>query len=67
MGKIAINNERCKGCDLCVHFCPKQVILHGSSFNSKGHRPPKFQDDGVCTGCAICARICPDVAIEVWR
>jgi len=67
MGKIAINIELCKGCDLCVHFCPKQIINTGSAFNSKGHQPPLFVDNGDCTGCAICARTCPDIAIEVWR
>jgi 2-oxoglutarate ferredoxin oxidoreductase subunit delta len=67
MGKIAINNERCKGCNLCVHFCPKETLSKGTAFNSKGHRPPNFNDAGGCTGCAICARVCPDVAIEVWR
>jgi len=67
MGKIAIDDERCKGCDLCVHFCPKEVIEPGKAFNARGHRPPHFKNDGTCTGCAICARVCPDVAIEVWR
>ena len=68
MGKIVINNERCKGCDLCLHFCPKEVIVKGKTFNARGHQPPQFSDNnGTCTGCAICARVCPDVAIEVWR
>jgi 2-oxoglutarate ferredoxin oxidoreductase subunit delta len=67
MGRILIKSERCKGCDLCVHFCPKEVIERGKAINSRGQRPPQFNDNGVCTGCAICARVCPDVAIEVWR
>jgi len=64
---IVIEKELCKGCELCVRFCPKEVIEMADGFNSKGSRFSSFVDNGVCTGCAICAKICPDVAIEVWR
>ncbi len=67
MGAIKIDRERCKGCELCVHFCPKGCIAMEDGFNSKGHRPSCFTRRDECTGCASCARVCPDVAIEVWR
>lgn len=77
MGEIKIDRERCKGCELCVHFCPKDCIVMDESYNSRGYRPAipiswagtsrPGPTDGKCTGCAICARICPDIAIEVWR
>lgn len=78
MGRIRIDRERCKGCELCVHFCPKGCIVIDESYNSRGYRPavPRNGFSGAssaeeatpdCTGCAICARICPDIAIEVWR
>ena len=67
MGSIAINKERCKGCELCVHFCPKNLIYMSDEFNGKGHHPCAFKDTGECTGCTICAMMCPDVAIEVYR
>lgn len=67
MGQITIDRERCKGCELCVHFCPKDCIVIDDSYNSRGYRPAKPAERDGCTGCAICARICPDIAIEVWR
>jgi 2-oxoglutarate ferredoxin oxidoreductase subunit delta len=67
MAEIKINRERCKGCELCIHFCPKGCISMEDSFNAKGYRFTRFTKDEACTGCAVCAMICPDVAIEVWR
>ncbi|MHB0997735.1 MAG: 4Fe-4S binding protein [Armatimonadota bacterium] len=67
MGRIVINEERCKGCRLCIHFCPKKQIDVSEEFNSKGYHPCVFRDTGECKGCTICAMMCPDVAIEVYR
>lgn len=67
MGRIVINEERCKGCELCAHFCPKCQIQMSEGFNSKGLHPASFNDRGECNGCAVCAVMCPDVAIEVYR
>lgn len=67
MGEIKIDREKCKGCELCVHFCPKGSITIEEAFNNRGYRPACFAKPGECTGCAICARVCPDIAIEVWR
>jgi 2-oxoglutarate ferredoxin oxidoreductase subunit delta len=67
MGKIVINVERCKGCGLCIHFCPKKQIEFSKEFNRKGFHPCVFLDTGECTGCTICAMMCPDVAIEVYK
>lgn len=67
MGKIVIRSERCKGCALCVHFCPRKQIRLSEDFNSKGHHPAVFEESDECRGCAICAMMCPDVAIEVYK
>jgi 2-oxoglutarate ferredoxin oxidoreductase subunit delta len=67
-GRIVIETERCKGCELCASVCPKEVIRMAETFNAKGYRPAQLIDpDLVCTGCAICAVICPDAAITVYR
>ena len=67
MAEIKINRDKCKGCELCVYFCPKGCITMDQGFNHRGYRPSCFGKRDECTGCAICARVCPDVAIEVWR
>ncbi len=69
MSRIAIDEQRCKGCFLCVEACPKAIIVAASRFNAKGYKVAEVPeaDMGKCTGCASCARMCPDVAITVWR
>ena len=67
-GRIVIDTERCKGCELCVSVCPQHVIRVASAFNAKGYHPAALVDPaGTCTGCAVCAIICPDTAITVYR
>lgn len=67
-GRIVIDSERCKGCELCTSVCPQNVICTSSKFNSKGYHPAELVDPfGSCTGCAVCAIICPDIAITVYR
>ncbi len=66
-GSIKINQELCKGCCLCIEFCPKGSIIIAKKLNAKGYFTAAVQDAGVCTGCATCAVMCPEVAIEVYR
>ncbi len=67
MGKIAIDKERCKGCQLCLVTCPKKIIRIAEGFNEKGYHYIVCDDSGECTACALCGRICPDMAIEVYK
>lgn len=67
MAKITINKERCKGCLLCVAFCPKGLIKKSSRFNKRGLNFVEFKDSGECLGCLRCAIICPDCCIEVYK
>jgi 2-oxoglutarate ferredoxin oxidoreductase subunit delta len=67
-GRIEIETEHCKGCELCTSVCPQDVIRMADYFNAKGYRPAQLVDpQGECTGCAVCAVICPDAVITVYR
>ena len=68
MVKLIIYEELCKGCSICIHACPKEILsLSETKLNSKGYQPVQIKDQNACTGCLACARICPDVAIEIEK
>jgi len=67
VAKIVINEEKCKGCGLCVSACPKDVIAMSDKLNSKGYHPAKQIKKEECIACGLCYLICPDVAIEVYK
>ncbi len=64
---VKIDSERCKGCGLCVHACPKKILAIGEVANAKGYYAVTMQDASKCIGCAFCGIICPDLALEVYR
>lgn len=66
-GRIEIEAERCKACELCVAVCPRRCIEIGEARNRQGYAPARFVRPEECTGCALCAESCPDVCIRVWR
>jgi 2-oxoglutarate ferredoxin oxidoreductase subunit delta len=68
MPRIDIDEDRCKGCELCTIPCPHELVKMSERFNHKGYRTTEQVDPGgQCTGCAMCARMCPDVVITVYR
>jgi len=67
-GIVVIDEDRCKGCGLCVTFCPQHVLrLAEGRFNPKGYTPVEVANPEACTGCATCALVCPDVVFTVYR
>jgi 2-oxoglutarate ferredoxin oxidoreductase subunit delta len=57
---IEINSAWCKACDICVAFCPKDVLeLRGLTVAVK--------DLEACNGCNMCELLCPDFAIKVHK
>ena len=57
---IKINYSWCKGCGICIHFCPRKVY----EANLLGK--PEVPDMDKCIGCKLCVARCPDFAIEVY-
>ncbi len=65
MAKIEFDTHRCKGCGLCVLFCPTNNLRMSSQLNEQGQPYPELVDEQTCTTCGLCFRMCPDGAIEV--
>ena len=67
-GYVVVDVDRCKGCGLCTHVCPVEILeLSAQTLNAKGYHPVVVTDVTRCTGCASCATICPDVVFAVYR
>lgn len=67
-GKISFNYDFCKGCMLCVNFCPTKILsLDHSKMNEKGYNLIKVTEPEKCIGCAFCATMCPDSVITVEK
>jgi len=63
--KIEINENYCKGCDICIFICPRKVFVKSDKLNKKGIYPPipKYVEN--CTKCNLCVLQCPDQAISI--
>ena len=67
-GMVVVSVDRCKGCGLCTHVCPVNILeLSTETLNAKGYHPVVVTDAGRCVGCGSCATICPDVVFTVYR
>lgn len=64
--KVHIDETKCKGCELCVYYCPQETLVMAKYVSDRGFVPAIVVQDN-CTGCQECARVCPDVCITIWR
>ena len=62
-GEVQVVIERCKGCEFCVEYCPRDVLRMSSAFNAKGYHYPEAIKANSCVDCNLCAMICPEFAI----
>jgi 2-oxoglutarate ferredoxin oxidoreductase subunit delta len=67
MQPVQIDTRRCKGCGLCVEFCPKHCLDLTNDLNAIGYHPARLHKPGDCTACALCAEVCPESGIAVFR
>ncbi|MGB9779395.1 indolepyruvate ferredoxin oxidoreductase subunit alpha [Caldanaerobacter sp.] len=54
--KLVIIEDWCKGCGICVEFCPVKVLTIKDG-------KVKLIDEDKCIKCGICELRCPDFAI----
>jgi 2-oxoglutarate ferredoxin oxidoreductase subunit delta len=55
---IRVRVEWCKGCEICVSFCPKNVL----EMEMGKVKVARSED---CNKCLLCELRCPDFAISV--
>lgn len=60
-GHVILFGTWCKGCGICIEFCPQDV------FETNGQGRPKIAHPEKCTACHWCDTHCPDMAITVRR
>ncbi|MGN1002199.1 MAG: 4Fe-4S binding protein [Oscillospiraceae bacterium] len=66
--KVTFNRDKCKGCEICVSFCPKKILaMDPAEVNAKGYHPATILDQGACIGCQSCALMCPDCCIRIYE
>ena len=53
---LIIDRDLCKGCGICIEFCPKSVL---NLTNGKVN----IEKKDLCIGCGMCEKLCPDYAI----
>ncbi|NCB52913.1 MAG: 4Fe-4S dicluster domain-containing protein [Clostridia bacterium] len=63
---IKFNQDKCKGCELCLTVCPKKIIAMQGPINNKGYTTAVIVRQEDCIGCQSCAIMCPDGAIEIF-
>jgi 2-oxoglutarate ferredoxin oxidoreductase subunit delta len=63
--EIVINDNLCKGCEICINFCPKGVFSASDRLSARGYFIPEVTKPEDCTGCLLCEHMCPDLAITV--
>jgi len=66
-GVVTIIPERCKECEFCVHYCPKEVLEIAPTYNARGYRPVRVKEGrkDECIACRFCQDVCPEFAIFV--
>ncbi|WP_428568733.1 MAG: 4Fe-4S binding protein [Solidesulfovibrio sp. DCME] len=57
--RVVVYPDWCKGCGICVAFCPKHVLATGPDGKAR------VVDEDACVNCGFCEPHCPDFAIVV--
>ena len=66
-GKVEIEIQKCKGCEICTVECKENVLALSKEINNLGYRYAVAVNADECNGCMNCAIVCPDGVIKVYR
>ncbi|MBP3930834.1 MAG: 4Fe-4S binding protein [Peptostreptococcaceae bacterium] len=58
--KLVLNANWCKGCGICVEYCPKNILKLEQNTIS-------VVDIDKCIHCGLCELRCPDYAIYISK
>ncbi|MBU1113167.1 MAG: 4Fe-4S binding protein [Candidatus Omnitrophica bacterium] len=65
--KIVIDHDKCKGCQLCIFYCPVKHLKLTRQLNKRGVRFAETGPKTKCNGCGFCFQICPETCIEIYE
>ena len=65
MSRVVIEQEKCKGCGLCIPVCPKEILQLSEKINKKGYTYVECTDDDLCISCKACVLMCPDLVFTL--
>lgn len=67
MNIVAVDKEKCKGCEFCIERCPKKIMVKSSKTNATGYNYAVQVTPEECNACGICYIMCPDAAITISK
>jgi 2-oxoglutarate ferredoxin oxidoreductase subunit delta len=72
--KVTVDEKLCKGCGICILFCPTKILEEGRITAWGGHSPC-LREGGASkcmlvrgkqgVECRLCEKRCPDAAIVI--
>ncbi|OGQ01427.1 MAG: hypothetical protein A2026_02785, partial [Deltaproteobacteria bacterium RBG_19FT_COMBO_46_12] len=61
-----VKKKACKGCEICLSWCPQSAISMVPSGSGTENKPSvAFIDSANCIGCGECILACPSSAIQI--
>jgi 2-oxoglutarate ferredoxin oxidoreductase subunit delta len=66
-GEVIIDEALCKGCGLCIDFCPEKCFAISERLSHRGLPLAEIVLPEKCNACGVCGWMCPEFAVEVYK
>lgn len=63
--KITVDSDYCKGCNICIDVCPKNIFELSAQRSKLGYLMPAAKNEENCIECLLCEQLCPELCINV--